>query len=950
VADVTLVVHYITSGLGGGGNYLTGQYIRVIADGAAIRAELWDDATAGSFISNPSGGPDLTGEVGQITVSSGSFSGYSYCESTDQVSYTLMDIWPYAEYHLAVNHPSCAIVVCDLELTGFTVTNETAVGASDGQIALTSTGTNGIILYSLIPDFDYATQGLTSPLTGLGTGNYIVYAKDPAGCVDEINVFVGIDYTYAVRWRCDYDHIFPNGFTSRIDIEERDYVGAINETFAGEEPFTLEYPTPPDNSQLTPSSAVIQFLVDRGEEGKFEDIAIGYDRQFVCRKYKDSGSGFVLEWVGYVIQEDYSEPYYHDPYVVSFKAVDGLADLKEKDFIELSGAEYFGNLSIIKVISECLKKLPVQLNIRSCVNIFEEGMATSATDDPLAQVFTKAENYRGFKCGDVITDLIKPFTKAELFQSYGVWWMRTKEQSVYTTLAYREFDKDGVFLTNDTILSRKNAAFPSTSNRFCWIEQSQRKARSRNYGKFTVTHDLGKDNNMIDSGGFEENDIDPSTEFFRDWQFYPAQTNMIAGLEYVDNENTKGAFVAQWAPNGTDQADSELATKEFDWNITGNVFEQKGTHFKLSFKVYASPSFKVDWIRLGWRFRFTDTDTGDFYDWSPPPGPLSPFPTANEALINDIYLTSFNSFQQYEFFNFRAPGDIDAINFKIRASLFMHNHKGRDYTNWTTFKAVPTTGLPTGKRFYVAESGSGAGDTYGMELQRTSEAESIPNVVEPDDYNGTSNPFKWVKIAQYNQDGSIAMLDRIMIDDFKISMFEIQPVLSDRPGTGLLDPAESAIYEQEIATQNESVYSDTVKNGDAPNIMGADYIYNGILKLSDGTLTQRWARTGITESRYLLDIYLGHLAAQGSQSLRLLSGSGIADIQLGYINSLEDQIDDRRYRFKRFLLADKAGRYDVELEEVLTGADGESPPDFPIVTFDSTFYKFDNSSITFDEA
>ena len=928
MADVTLQVHYITNGLGGGGNYLTGQYIRVIADAAAIRAELWDAPEGGNFISNPSGGPDLTGEPGQITVSSGAFNNFQYCDGSDLKYYNSSVIWPYAEINTTVDHPSCAIVVCDLDITSATATNETTTGAADGQIALTATSSNGGIEYSLDPDFVFGT-GSASPLTGLSTGNYTIYAKDAAGCEDLVVVFVGLDFTYGPRWRCEYDTVLPRGFVSRIDIEERDYVGAVEEVCAGEEPFELEY-IPSDDSQIVPSVALIQLEVPRGEEHKFDDIRIGFDRQFLCKKYKDTGSGFELEWVGYITPEFYTEPYYHEPYIITLKALDGIGELKEKDFIAASGEEYFGNMSVIQIVSECLKKIPFSLNIRSCVNIFEEGMNTTADDDPLAQAYVRAQNYRGMKCGAVLTDILKPFTRAELFQSLGVYWIRTKEQSVYTNLPYREFDIDGVYVQEDSINARKNLDYPSQSSRFKWHDKSQTLNYSRNYGTFKVTHNLDKDNNMIDSGSFELTDIDPATGFYRNWQIFPAQTNVTSGLEYTDNVNTKAAFFFQWANNASNQANNILASSEFPIHVVGNVFEKKGTNFHLFFKVWASPSFDVKWVWFGWKLRFTDTDTGDFYDWgipNPEYVPITIRPEANVEKINDIYITSFNNFVNYEFKGFRLPGDIDAVNFTCQLLFYFHNHKGRDYQDWTTFKAVPTDGVfEPGKRFYVGESGSGAGDTYGMEFQRTSDAESIPNVVEPDDYDATNNPYKWVKIAQYNQDEEVPMLGRILIDDVKIQMFDVN-TNTETGIIALVDPPENVIYENVVTDRNESIFNDEVKCGDAPDLTCYEYIYNGFFMLSDETATQRWARQGITESRYLLDIYLGHISAQGWKSLRLLTGVGAADIQLGYIHSLEDQRDDRRYRFKRFKLKDKHGMYDIELEETLTGSDGESPPE-----------------------
>jgi hypothetical protein len=326
-----------------------------------------------------------------------------------------------------------------------------------------------------------------------------------------------------------------------------------------------------------------------------------------------------------------------------------------------------------------------------------------------------------------------------------------------------------------------------------------------------------------------------------------------------------------------------------------------------------------------------DTDTGDFYDWGVPQSdyvPLAPFPTANGAKINDLYISSYNSWNNFEFLGFRLPGDINAVNFTIQLTLYFHNHRGRDFdtdddmTDFDGLRAVATTGLDEGKRYYVAHDD----DTYGYELQKTTDAESVPDIIRPTDYHVASNPFQWVKTDLFNPDKTVPMMGRLLIDNVKIAMYEIGDFDTDLVLSPLVEPPETVVYEHEVSTRNESVYTDEVMNGDAPQIMGVDYIYNGFFKLSDGTPTYRWARSGVTESRYLLDIFLEHLIAQGQLSLRILEGTGIADIQLGYINSLEDQRDDVKYRFKRFLFDDKHGAFDIEMEETVVGADGESPP------------------------
>lgn len=936
MADLLLQTHYVMSSPAPPGvPYAAGQYIRVIADGAAIRAELWTAPTGGMLIATPSGGPALSGDPGGYVISAGGFNNPQYCDGEDLVYYTPKITWPYADHHVSVDHPSCAILVCDLQITGYTTTNETAVGAGNGTIALTATSSNGNIKFSLTPGFDYG-DGVDSPISGLSTGNYVVYAKDESGCTDQINVFIGIDYTYGPKWRLEYDHVHPVGYVSRIDIEQRDYTGEVEEVCGGGTPFLQVYESDED-SQIVHSNATIQLLVD--VEGKFNDIREGDDRQHVVKKYINPGSGFVLEWVGYVTPEFYEEPYLFEPYIISIKAIDGLGELKSKIFQQDSGDQYFGSMSVIKIIAACLKKLPVNLPLRSCVNIFEENMDSDPGDDPLAQVFIKTENYRGNNCDEVVTKLIKPFTGAELFQSNGGFWIRTREQSVYTTLPYREFDKDGEYVDDDTITPRVSLGFPSHTTRMCWIEASQRLHYDRPYGKFIITHQLDKDNNMTDSGGFEVEDINPSTEFFYNWTLFPLQAGLSAGMEYVDNGESKGAFFAQWPEGGiSNQALNALASDIMPLSIgedfgTGNVFENSSTVLTLKFQVYVSPNYNVPWIWLGWKLRYTDVDSGEFWEWWPPTGSYSVRPPEGDSRINDVYVTEYNAWKTYEYNWFRFPGTVFNRNYTVQVIFYFHDHKGRDFSSYTTLRGVPTE-MGTnpsieGKKIYYGVTG--ANSTIEYTLQKNTESEDSPRIIRPDDYHAVSNPLQWVKTNEFNVDLAVPLLQRILIDNVSISIFPITPNL-EGPGVFLIDPPETVTYEETVTDRNESVMDVEVFNGDAPPLVGAEYIYNGFFTREDKTLTKLWYRDTVHDERQkLLGIYLGYLSAQGTKAKRLLSGSGLADIQVYYINSLVDVIDNRKYRFTRFEFDDKEGKYTFSLEETLTGPDGETPPGPPDV-------------------
>lgn len=625
MADVLITTHYITSSPAPSGMpYAAGQYVRVIGDGPLIRAELWTQATGGEYISNPSGGPDLVGDIAGYVFSKGGFQDPKYCDGTDMVYYSVKDTWPYADYHVSINHPSCAIIVCDLDITGVIVTNESTAEAADGQIAITATSSNGNIRYSLNEGFTY-NDGLPSPLTGLPSGNYVVHAIDEHGCRDQINVFVDVDYTYGVWYRMEYDVIEPRGYKTRIDIEKRDYTGPVNSTCGGGTPCIINYNRDED-SQLIPSEIEIELMVEDGQESKFDDIRIGDDRQHVIKKYVDRSTGvWELESVGYISSEFYEEPYYHEPYPIKITAIDGLGELKNKRFMMPSGEEYFGRVSLLYIITECLKKLPVPLQINSAINIFENRMLSSPSDDVLAQTYIKAENFRGKNCDEVITSILAPFTGAELFQANGAWWIRTREQASDSTIEYRTFDKDGIYVSSGSINAVVPIAFPSALNRAAWVDRSPILSYTRPIGKINIIHNLDKDNNMIDSGGFEMSDIDPSTRFFRDWNFFPSQTGISSGHEAVDNSESKGAIYFQFSAAGgpqkqwgVDQGDNVLMTKQMPLTLRGDTFIASSVIFKITFEAFIAPFIADVYARIGWKLRMIDSDTGDFWDWYPP--------------------------------------------------------------------------------------------------------------------------------------------------------------------------------------------------------------------------------------------------------------------------------------------------------------------------------------------
>src|SRR6185503_10688255 len=164
----------------------------------------------------------------------------------------------------------------------------------------------------------------------------------------------------------------------------------------------------------------------------------------------EGGDGFTLEWTGYIIPQFNTKPDLLGPYYTTVTATDGLADLKNYDFLDTSGNDFTGEISAIRILSEMLGSTSLGINIRSCVNVFDANMDETSNDDPLAQAFIKADIFYDGKdtpqdCEFVVKAILEPFG-ARLFQSNGVWWIERIEYSISTTKTYREFDFKGEYI------------------------------------------------------------------------------------------------------------------------------------------------------------------------------------------------------------------------------------------------------------------------------------------------------------------------------------------------------------------------------------------------------------------------------------------------------------------------------------------------------------------------
>lgn len=755
-------------------------------------------------------------------------------------------------------------------------------------------------------------------------GTYTIYAKDAVGCQDQITIEVGIVEDYAVKYRFDFqDTLVESGKFHRVDILERAYDGEITKFCGSGDPVHIVWNGDPNDPSKTMVPSEMQLQIKKMVAGEFEDLFTDDDRKYKIQHYVSDTSDFTgvaIYWTGYIVPEFHNEAWLFEPIDLDVTATDQLGELKNLDFVDENENIFKGDQKAIKIIAAVLKKCDLDLNIRVGVNIFSAEMTTAATDDPLDQAYIDTRIFltskdAPIKCDLVIDKILAPF-RAQLCQSQGYWYVRRLSDTV-GTFAYREFDPEGDYVSNSTLNPTLGLKFPTESNRAAWANRTPRLSHLRNYGYFEIIHDAGRDNNLIDEGRFEAEDIEElssGNQFFKNWNFLQAQAGVVFGYENVIRSDSKGAFFADFEDANYPQADNKLYSIEVPF--VGGVS-------KIKFDYLVVPRYAgLPYIRLGWSVKTTNGPSSRWMRQDFPPDFVRA-PGSDEEIINEIYVTSFNSWQTFEltvsnFFGVSPPAT-------LQITFYMHNHYGRDFDDITDLKTFSISDLDDslreGRKVMVGEDSKMYVYTSVADAVT---AESLPDVVRPNDY---SSDYLWTLDKVVNIAPNVGLVNKFMIDNVSISYYP-EAVVSGR--TSIIEPPATVTYAEEVSSFIKSNLSKTVYLGDMPrfdeeNEENERLIYRGYFRTSDGSPTTLWTRPGVVEAKRLLEITLEDYRDQFRNPMRKLSGTFISDIVWHFINSVAENFEGSRYQILTMDFDLKKAQYTVDMSATSTGTDGEPP-------------------------
>jgi len=206
---------------------------------------------------------------------------------------------------------------------------------------------------------------------------------------------------YTVQKRAEFKDM--TGIDWKIEIEEDAAAPAtVTALTCTDNPLVFEFNSTDDVfNPLHDSKA--SFTVYSDTQFALADLYATEDLQFRVKIYQAT----VLYWMGFIVTNDYTEPYVMPPYPVTIKASCGLSVLKNVLY-DNAGTYYSGRRHESQIIIDILGKIGYT-GFKEYINIYEESMSQTSAHSPLLQVKIDVDIFKDMYCDEVLKEVLKKY-------------------------------------------------------------------------------------------------------------------------------------------------------------------------------------------------------------------------------------------------------------------------------------------------------------------------------------------------------------------------------------------------------------------------------------------------------------------------------------------------------------------------------------------------------------
>ena len=249
------------------------------------------------------------------------------------------------------------------------------------------------------------------------------------------------------------------------------------------------------------------------------------DRYTYVEMYVDS----VIEWVGFVLNDNVQISYSTGRKIVFFNAVDGIGMLKDVTYEPLAGNAGVNDIdNLLNVLRVCFNKIGFKnnRNIVTLCSYYANGMSDRSVNswrDTFQQTYINyrtflADEYTYTNCFDIISNIAKSFG-CRVFQAKGKWWIVSINEFASTNAYYTEYLPTGIRVDNGdgNIINTSSIIQPYSTNTsgLYFIDNSQFKIMKKGFYKIVAEGNVEIADNYIPNGDLKDNDGTEATYWTR---------------------------------------------------------------------------------------------------------------------------------------------------------------------------------------------------------------------------------------------------------------------------------------------------------------------------------------------------------------------------------------------------------------------------------------------------
>lgn len=309
-----------------------------------------------------------------------------------------------------------------------------------------------------------------------------------------------------------------------LKIWQDDYVGSIIDLQGVT--LNLEYIPNSDDVYEPIMASQIGITIDfTDNESNMIDFTNINDRYTYVEMYVNN----VIEWVGFVLNDNVQISYSTGRKFVFFNAIDGLGMLKDVTYEPLPGNYGVNDATdLVTILRTCFNLIGFKnnRNIITLCSYFANGMSDRSVNswrDPFAQTYI---NYRTFlvdeynytNCFDIIHDIAKSFG-CRVFQAKGKWWIVAINEFANTNAYYTEYTSTGTRVDNGdgNLINTSSTIEGYTGNTsdLYFIDNSQFKIMKKGFYKIIAEGNVEIAENYIPNGDLRDNDGTEATYWTR---------------------------------------------------------------------------------------------------------------------------------------------------------------------------------------------------------------------------------------------------------------------------------------------------------------------------------------------------------------------------------------------------------------------------------------------------